>query len=141
MIDATTRLNQELQRQIAALTAQVDELKRQMGAGGARQEVRRKSYRVSEEDSARADATRRRDAEFAARTGQRPLGGGMVNPATPVSSTDKTFGAGMSVDTVSNGANPAGSGNGLPSGYGPESFMICESGTVVARNFITDNPD
>ena len=31
--------------------------------------------------------------------------------------------------------------NGLPSGYGPEEFTICDSGTPVTRKFITNNPD
>lgn len=30
---------------------------------------------------------------------------------------------------------------GLPAGYGPEAFTICDSGTPVTRNFITNNPD
>lgn len=32
-------------------------------------------------------------------------------------------------------------GGGLPDGYGPEEFTICDSGSPVARKFITDNPD
>jgi hypothetical protein len=38
-------------------------------------------------------------------------------------------------------ADVLASGGGLPDGYGPEEFTVCEDGAPVTRNFITDNPD
>lgn len=29
----------------------------------------------------------------------------------------------------------------MPTGYGPEEFTICDSGSPVTRKFLTDNPD
>lgn len=33
------------------------------------------------------------------------------------------------------------SSTGLPDGYGPEEFTICDSGTPVTRKFLTNSPD
>jgi len=30
---------------------------------------------------------------------------------------------------------------GMPKGYGPEEFTICDSGSPATRKFITDSPD
>jgi hypothetical protein len=44
-------------------------------------------------------------------------------------------------DADGSGGVPIGGGGGLPEGYGPEEFTICENGAPALRNFITDNPD
>ena len=133
-------MNSQEKQAIRALEQKVRELEQVMQRGAAEKgsaqirETERSPYVLSATDKALSDATRLRAQGFTQATGPRPIGGGTAG----IGDINASATVGLSKDTL---ARAQSSGTGLPNGYGPEAFNICESGTIVSRNFITDNPD
>jgi hypothetical protein len=89
---AERRAFEDLQRQLMEVKDQL----RQMSNGEATSQ--RSKYVLSDADRERRDATRARDAEFARRTGPRPLGG--FSQQSSVAATDINFKSGQAFDTI-----------------------------------------